>query len=117
VVLTKSIISHSAEGGSLQCGYSLQRADVTVTCCDIFGNVGGDWISCIAWQYGVDGNISLDPMYCGDDSPSQPYSLREGSPCLPENNVCGVLIGALGVGCSPTPVEAKTWGAIKAMFR
>ncbi len=35
----------------------------TLTYCDIFGNEGGDWVGGIADQYGISGNISVDPMF------------------------------------------------------
>lgn len=69
----------------------------TLTCCNLYGNDGGDWTGNIADQLGVDGNISLDPLYCSTDSIN--YHLLETSPCAPENNECGVLIGALDAGC------------------
>ena len=69
----------------------------------------------VAWQYGVEGNISADPLFCdpgGDD-----FRLQEGSPCGPDYNPdCG-LIGAWPVGCGGTPSEATSWGALKALFR
>ncbi|MBN2172458.1 MAG: right-handed parallel beta-helix repeat-containing protein [Candidatus Krumholzibacteriota bacterium] len=71
----------------------------TLACCCIFGNAGGpfggemlDWI-------GVEGNFTHDPFYCGAYDPDEPLSPSAGSPCAPENNDCGVLIGALEVGC------------------
>ena len=72
-------------------------ATATLTCCDNYGNTGGDWTGCIANQYGQAGNFAADPKFC--DVPRGNYSLSHGSPCAPENNPgCG-LIGALGVGC------------------
>jgi hypothetical protein len=75
-------------------------------CCDIFGNEGGDWVGCIAQHYGVDGNVSLDPLFCGG---SDGYRLQEGSPCAP-GGTCTDLIGAWPVGCPsdvpPTPDNA-----------
>lgn len=48
-----------------------------------------------------------DPAAC-ESLPSigADYHLRSDSPCLPEINVCGVLIGALGIGCYFPPVGA-----------
>jgi len=90
----------------------------TATCCDIFGNAGGDWTGDLAGQLGLDGNFSEDPRFC--DPVSGDYTLEAGSPCLPGNHPqgsdCGV-IGALGEGCPASPVEATTWGGIKAAYR
>ncbi len=89
----------------------------TLTCCDLFGNAGGDWVGCISDQYGPNGNIWLDPLFCGDANPDAPYVLDADSPCTPANSGCGELIGAWPVGCGTTPVESTSWGTIKGMFR
>ena len=71
---------------------------VWVECSDVFGNGANDWVNCVSDQSGIAGNISLDPGFCAiayDD-----YHLSISSPCLPENNSCGVQIGALGAGCT-----------------
>ncbi len=70
---------------------------VFVGCCDFFGNSNGDY-SGIPDQTGLNGNISVDPLFC--DTTAGDYHISDCSPCLPGNNDCGVLIGALGVGCS-----------------
>jgi len=67
------------------------------TCCDIFGNTGGDWVGCIADQAGTIGNFSADPLFC--DTANGDFKIHECSPCAPENNGCGLLIGAEAVGC------------------
>lgn len=113
--LTNTIIAFSTEGEAISCDGA---SSPSLICCDIFGNAGGDWIGCIADQYGVNSNFSDDPLFCLEDNPGEPYSLHEGSPCLPENSPCGELVGALGQGCGAvTVVEAVSWGAIKAMYR
>ncbi len=43
--------------------------------------------------------LSADPRFCRNASPL-PYSVGVESPCLAENNVCGIEIGAYGVTCS-----------------
>jgi hypothetical protein len=108
-----------------------------LSCCDLFGNAGGDWVGCIADQYGFNGNIAEDPLFCGPGGEtipmlhfdSSPYSLHADSPCLPGNHPDGAdcdLIGARGVGCglSDSPPVAKaaaaeeiSWGRIKARYR
>ena len=61
------------------------------------------------------GNFSLDPQFCGVDD----YRIMASSPCAPGNvplsNPCG-FIGALPVGCAPTPVQERTWGGVKALY-
>jgi len=58
-----------------------------------------------------------DPLFCGFYAGD--YTLCLNSPCLVPNNDWGVQIGAHGWGCDAcdSPVEATSWGAIKAMFR
>lgn len=84
----------------------------TLTDCDLHGNAGGDWVGPIAGQYGVGCNMSEDPLYC--DWPAGDLTLHEDSPCLPANNACGVLIGALGEGCGdPTATPPAPGGELR----
>lgn len=75
-----------------------------------------------ALRYGVD-NVFGDPLFCDpmacSAAPSTGglYTLRTDSPCLPANSPCGLLIGALGLGCGPIGIEPLTWGEIKSRFR
>lgn len=54
--------------------------------------------------------IHVDPQFCdprdSDDAPTSEgdYRVADTSICLPENNECGVLLGALGVGCGVSSV-------------
>jgi hypothetical protein len=72
---------------------------------DIFGNGGEDWVGRIADELGIDGNISLDPLFCNRHSVWFDLHLRDESPCTPENSVTGVLIGALEAECAFTSVR------------
>ena len=81
---------------------------LTLTCCDVYGNAGGDWVGCIADQLGTNGNFSLDPLFC--DTAVGDLHLHVISPCVAGHNSCGVLIGALGVGCSAGYVCADANG-------
>ena len=63
----------------------------------------------------MNGNLCVDPLFC--DPSGGDLRVYADSPCAPQNNTCGELMGAYGVGCSPTIVESRSWGAIKAMFR
>ncbi len=70
-----------------------------MSCCDVYGNTEGDWVGSIEEQFGTEGNISENPLFCdvGTDS----LKLHDGSSCAPyspPNPECG-LIGALPVGC------------------
>jgi hypothetical protein len=106
------IVALSAEGPSVSVD---NLSSVLLGCCDLYGNAGGDWVGYVSNQFGVNGNIEADPLFCGDATPSAPYALHENSPCAPGGgSQCG-LIGAWPVGCAPSPVRELSWGAIKAI--
>ncbi len=98
--------------GSLQCNNSIiafgtgaeaiavgENSSATLSCTDIYGNAGGDWVGYIAPQENANNNFSADPMFCND----WPGDLRlhEQSPCAPGAGVCG-QVGTHGVGCGPS---------------
>jgi len=90
-----TIIAFSVGAEAISCD---EGSDASITCSDLFGNEGGDWIGCVAGQYGVDGNIFVDPAFCNVDSSD--FYLEAGSPCSGENSPgCG-QIGAYPVGCA-----------------
>ena len=96
-------------------GVSVSALDKTsvIECNDVWGN-DQNW-SGIPDPTGTNGNISEAPHYC--DASVGNLTLAANSPCLPANNTCDVLIGALGEECGPTSVEQKSWGRIKGMYR
>jgi hypothetical protein len=70
------------------------------SCCDIYGNQGGDWIGPLADLEGSDGNFSANPLLC---VPADSLlTLASNSPCLPglhpDGAPCG-QIGAQAAGC------------------
>jgi hypothetical protein len=114
-VLENTVIAFATAGGSIFCIPG--DSDPILTCCDIYGNTGGDWTDCIEDQQGINGNISEDPLFC--DPGNEDFTLQECSPCAPfspPNPECD-LIGAWPVGCGGTPTIETSWGAVKAMFR
>jgi len=88
--------------------YEVSGPAPTITCSDIFGNEGGDWTVLIADQFGVNGNISVDPMFC--DTAAGDYTISGGSPCAPYNHSCGVLVGAGEIGCDCTDADGDGYG-------
>jgi len=92
-----------------------------LSCCNMFGNAGGDWVGYVADQYGGEDNISADPLFC--DTATGDFTLRSDSPCA--TAACG-LMGAYGVGCaapqvidaSPSPysVDASTDVVLTVQF-
>jgi len=81
----------------------------TASCCLAFGNELGDWVGGLAGQGGLNGNFSADPQFC--DLAQGDLCVTDLSPCLPEHNACGVVVGALGMGClghAPSAFAAST---------
>jgi len=73
-----------------------------ISCTDIFGNGGGDWLGEFVDQAALRSNLALDPYFC--HSAPDEFALRADSPCLPGANACAVLIGARGKGCDTSVV-------------
>ena len=88
--ITSTIIAYSEAGSAIE-------GNCNLTDCDLFGNPNGDWVGAIADQLGVGCNMAVNPLFCGADEGD--LSLDTGSLCLPNNNECGVQIGAEGAGC------------------
>ncbi len=87
----RDIFSFSTEGAAFACG--APEAPV-LSCCDVYGNAGGDWVGCIASLLGTSGNFASDPAFC---SPiDRDFALWNFSPC--QQAVCG-QIGAKGIEC------------------
>ncbi|MFC1573258.1 right-handed parallel beta-helix repeat-containing protein, partial [Candidatus Eisenbacteria bacterium] len=98
ILIENSIIAFGVDAPAVGCIYD---ATVTLSCCNLYGNNAGDWVGCIADQYGVNGNISEDPLFCAPDYDD--FNLQEGSPCAPfspPNEECD-LIGAWSGACHP----------------
>ncbi len=103
--LSSTLIAENTAGGAVACSGT---SEPTLACSNVFGNLGGDWVDCIALQDTLSSNFSADPLFC--DAPANDLSLAENSPCLPGNHPagesCGV-IGALGQGCDV--IVPRTW--------
>lgn len=103
--LENTIIAFATGGSAVYC-YDGASAPL-LSCCDLYGNAGGDWVGCIASQAGVSGNIALDPLFC--DGADGDFRLDSDSPCAPftdPNPECD-LIGAWSVGCSSSIDEGQ----------
>jgi len=66
----------------------------------------------------MNGNISVDPLFCGIAA-SRNYFLRAESPCS-ESNVAaycsGVRMGRFPANCT-VGVRESSWGSIKSIYR
>jgi predicted outer membrane repeat protein len=111
-IIENTLIAFDASGPAVVCEGTVP----VLSCCDLYGNAGGDWTDPIANQLGIRGNICEDPVFCSDaPHEDRDWTIRADSPCAPAQSECG-LIGAWGVGCEVTPVRPITWGRIKADF-
>lgn len=110
--LERCLATGGTFGGAL---FEYSGGSLALTCCDLYGNTGGDWTSDILDQLGVNGNISEDPLYCGEPD-SGNYLLQSDSPCAPINAGCGMHIGAWDVGCEGTTTEASSWSRVKSLY-
>ncbi len=109
--LVDTLIAFSTDGPAVR--VTEAALVLGVTCCNIFGNAGGDWDGFLTDYLGQPGNISADPQLCGVPGSGNLY-LQSDSPCLPANNDCGSLIGAFGQGCEETPVSLASFTATPA---
>lgn len=110
--LTRCIIAYTENG----CGVEASTVEdvPTMSCCDVYGSVEGDYGPVVGDQTGLNDNFSLPPEFCGRDAGD--YRLFDTSPCLAASAPCGQLVGAFDQGCD-SPVEKTSWGVIKAMWR
>jgi hypothetical protein len=95
--LTRCLVTFAAAGGGIY--GALDATGATITCCDVYGNTGGNYGGSIADPTGTNNNVSLDPVYCVPGASPPTLSISSLSPCAPASSPCGQLIGALGVGC------------------
>jgi predicted outer membrane repeat protein len=107
-----TIVSFSGDGCGVHCQTS---GTVALSCVDIYGNADGDWQGeSFQGQLGQNGNVSVDPAFCGIQNPGDPYTLTSASPCAARNNSeCG-QIGAKGIGCGLSPVPGMGYGVFIA---
>jgi Right handed beta helix region/FlgD Ig-like domain len=98
--IANSIFANNLQAEALTFNISSPGDSIYVpelSCCDIVGNELGDWVGEIADQEGQNGNFSREPIFCNSGAGN--YHLWVYSPCLPDSNSCGSLIGANDVGC------------------
>ncbi len=105
ISITSSVIAFSSTGAGVRSPNT--SIPMSLACCDIFGNRGGDWVGTIAGQLGVNNNIRLDPLFC--DTADNDYTVATISPCAASLSPCG-QIGRFGASCTfnRPPVFALT---------
>jgi len=78
-LVDRTIIAGAPDGEAVWCEGAGSAA--TASCCDVFGNAGGNWVSCLVGQCGLDGNFEADALFC--DPAAGDLSLHSNSPCAP----------------------------------
>ena len=101
--LENCIIAFNTGGAAIE-GIGLISELPELSCCNLYCNAHGDWKGDLADQWGVNGNISKDPLFC--DVASGDFRLCQNSPCL-DSGTCGT-IGAYAAGCSAC-VDEHDW--------
>lgn len=120
VLIEDTIIAGSPEGAAV---WFSPGVVVQLSCCDLFGNAGGDWVGALAPQVDRDGNFSADPCFC--DAANDDFHLCADSWCLSGRHPwgCQQLVGAYGGGCDacacggPVATERKSLGSVRSLFR
>jgi hypothetical protein len=106
VNVANSIIAFNETTGDL---FNCSDSATNLYCSDVYGNAGGVWTGCIAWQAWTNGNFERDPGFCQLETGE--FTLQADSPCLPGQHPydpnCG-LIGAYGQGCADVGLEGVT---------
>jgi hypothetical protein len=107
LTVTNSIISTTGDPGiSLT---ELFEADITINCSDIWG-FDSAWIVGDTAILDTSEVLFVDPLFC--DTAAGDFRLSASSPCVPANNDCAELIGALSVGCDYVCGDADYNGGV-----
>lgn len=104
IVLRRTILAFSPAGEAVTCLDWSCLLDVQ--CCDVYGNAGGDWTTCLEGALATAGNIARDPLFV--DRENGDFHLAAGSPCGPDSAACGTMgawEAAADVGPASGPVR------------
>lgn len=82
-------------------------------------HIGEPWghidVTCSIAQDGTQhGFWTIDPLFC--DPLEYDFSVAGDSPCLPEHNDCGMLIGAREQGCGSVATGDASWSSVKSLY-
>jgi len=95
ITMANCIIANSTTGPGIDDADGI--IGMTISCTDIHGNAGGDWVGVLSQQLGVRGNIAAAPLFC--DAVSGDFTIAATSPCAAANTACGGM-GVYPVGCT-----------------
>jgi len=111
ITMDRCIVAFSTGAGF----YGSGPTTLNLTCCDVFGNSGGDYTGTVSDQTGVNGTFSADPQFCGIPD-SGNFLLQSDSPCAPGQHDCEAYIGSKPVGCGAVATTRSSMSAIKARY-
>ncbi len=100
VVAANSLLAWSYAGSAVRDYYS---GGFVFTCCDLYGNRGGDWVEGASMASGT-GNLNVDPLLLDPMAGSDSLYLSQNSPISEAANSCG-RIGALMRVYSPQAIH------------
>lgn len=120
VILIDSIIADCPEGEAI---WAPSSVPVQLSCSNLYGNAGGDWVGAFSSQVDLNGNFSANPCFCSSETDE--FTLCGDSFCLPGHHPwgCDQLVGAYDLGCGdcscsgPVSTDQTNLGSIKAMYR
>ena len=106
VEVSSTLIAFNTDGEGVYC--FLADPTPSLSCCDVYGNSGGDWVGCIADQLPLNGNFSADPQFCGGHGTDN-FFLQSDSPCAQGNHPDGF-------DCGPVATESTSWSQVKSLY-
>ncbi len=106
--IINSIAAYNRLGGIVRSNFF---HTYSVNYCDSYGNAMWNFVSIDTFLTAPFGNFSADPLFC-DTSTIFGFHLQPLSPCLPENNPSGLLIGASGPDCHFNCGDADNSGSV-----
>lgn len=106
-VIERNIIAYSEFGGGIRC---FGGTGPTIRNNLFWSNVGGDLTGNCPELQDEDGNLFVDPQFCGRESGD--FRLAEGSLAL--SHPAGFLGALSEPGCKGVSVLATTWSALKS---
>jgi len=116
--IENTIVAFRREGGGIpEFPNTGHPSELSIGCCDVFGNAEGDYTGELDDQTGISGNFSSNPLFC--DIAGGDFTIAENSPCLPGNHPYGYdcdLIGAYGQGCGVVSVNDGAMASVKPIL-
>lgn len=117
IVRNNIIALNSSNADAPALSSSTPMNQITFECNDVWNNTPFNYGATFTDQTGLNGNISMDPLFCGVAG-SGNYFLQGLSPCAEANTAtpcAGARIGLYPVKCE-VGVKGDSWGDVKAMF-